>query len=488
MNDNKQGMGRRSFLKLAGMATVAGTGAMVAGCSPRGDDKQVGSVPGGSVTIDQETDVLIIGAGMSGLWTAYALAKGGVKAIAVEKLPSWGGDAILAEGILPIQGTIVQEQHGVPHPTPEEAWAQAQPRFEEAKYQEVQRSVFINAPRVVEIWTEEFGIEWIDMKNTPRWTPFFHVHKDGLHNVDKLLRPLYDYARNNDVEFMFESRAVSLITNEDDAVVGARIRDEVSGRYTDIGAKRVVLATGDYVSNQELVARYAGPFAKTAIYTPNSMGDGHLMGSAVGAELVNMGRVVAMGPDYVPTTTHGLVESILNVYPNGQRIGSEYSFAAPARMAYQENWTIFWTIYDESVHDGPFKNTFEARERMGGVVVAETLEELAAETLIPYENLRATIERFNADAEADGVDTEFNKPIGITPINPPYYAVKSFPVRYKAAGGLAINDECQVLNRAENPIPNLYAVGGAQGEVGINIHQASALGLYVGELLVTDLT
>jgi fumarate reductase flavoprotein subunit len=479
MSDQAQHLNRRGFLRLAGMATVAGaTAAAVGGCAPQ-ETSEV-QLPGGAINFTRETDVLVVGSGMSGLWASYRLAKAGVNTLVVDKQPSWGGDAVLACGVIYGRGTVVQEQYGIPDASPEEAFEQVAERYAESRAPELHRMSYVNAAEAIRIWTEEFGIAWMDM-TTPGWTPFFHVHEDGLHNVQKLMQPLQDYAEENGVEFIYQMRATSLIM-DGDAVVGMRVKDEVSGAYEDIKAKKVVLATGDYVSNQEMLSQYGSPAVKVPCHTPNSMGEGHLMAVAAGAELMKMGQIVAQGPDFVPTTTVGLFDSTLNVFPDGRRIGNEMSYMEPCLMYPAEGFHCFWTIYDEEIRNGPHASTYEERINMGGVIEAESVEELAAKTLIPLEQLQATLDKFNEDAET-GVDTEFNKPIGIKPLAAPFYAVSSHSVRYKAAGGAAVDANLQVLNRADEPIPNLYAIGGAQGELSINIHQAAAMGLHVGEVL-----
>lgn len=483
MSEKSNSLSRRSFLRLTGMATLAAAGAATAGCTTQTQE----NVPGGAIKFAKETDVLVVGAGMSGLWAAFALAKAGVKAIVVEKNPSFGGDGMLAEGVIGVFGTVVQKKAGLPVPTPEQAWEAAKARFAQSKYQELQKMIYMVAPSVIQIWTEELGIEWMDMK-TPGWNPMFHVHKDGLHHVDKLMKPLYDFSKGKGIEYSFETRAQSMIINDKNEVVGLRVRDEVSGKSIDIKAKKIIIATGDYVSNQEIVAKYAPKFSRTAILTPNSMGDGHMMGAAVGGNLINMGGVVALGGDFVPVTTHGIVDSIISLSPDGKRIGSEMNFMGAPLETVNKGWGIFWTIYDDKAKNGVFKYTYDEKDRIGGVIKANTIEELAALTFMPLENLKATIEKFNADAKNGGQDTVFKKPIPIKPIEAPYYAVKSTVVRYKASGGLAVNDKLQVLDKAEKPIANLYAVGGAQGEISINIHQAAAMGLFAGEVVAKEIT
>ena len=96
------------------------------------------------------------------------------------------------------------------------------------------------------------------------------------------------------------------------------------------------------------------------------------------------------------------------------------------------------------------------------MVKAATLEELAEKTHIPFQQLKATVDEYNADAKA-GTDSEFKKTTAFAPINPPYYAVPSTIVRYKTNGGLDINANCEVVDRGENVIPNLYAAGHVPG-------------------------
>jgi predicted oxidoreductase len=109
-----------------------------------------------------------------------------------------------------------------------------------------------------------------------------------------------------------------------------------------------------------------------------------------------------------------------------------------------------------------------------------TIEELAAKTLLPLAQLKATIEKYNSDAKA-GTDTEFKKAYFFKPLNPPYYAIKNRVVRYKTNGGLAINEKCQVVDKANNPIPNLYAAGSCQGETTPNVHDVCAIGMHAGQ-------
>ncbi len=83
------------------------------------------------------------------------------------------------------------------------------------------------------------------------------------------------------------------------------------------------------------------------------------------------------------------------------------------------------------------------------MVKAETLESLPPRIYIPFGIPKATMDKYNADAEA-GTDTEFpRRRTAFRPITAPFYAVPSTIVRYKTNGGLDINANCEVMDRGK---------------------------------------
>ena len=142
--------------------------------------------------------------------------------------------------------------------------------------------VLENAVRCVDIWSEEFKVEWMQM-DPKAYTNFFHIAAPGMQNDHRLLEPLVNFAKANGAEFMFETKAISLIVNQENAVVGVRLQDQVTNKYQDIRAKKVLLATGDWVSNQEMVAKYLPKWEGLPMTTYTSMGDGVEMATTIGA-------------------------------------------------------------------------------------------------------------------------------------------------------------------------------------------------------------
>ena len=222
-------------MRLAGTAAAGGALFSTVGCSGnKGDD---GDLAGGVIEFSKEADALVIGAGGAGLWATYELVEAGVSTIVVDKAASWGGDTILACGVLPVHGTVVQKNQGIEDVTAEENWEMYKDRYAGKRVPELSKIVMVNAARAIDIWTEKFGIEWMEM-DAQSYTKFFHIPAPGMQNDHKLLEPLYEYTQEKGAEFLFETKAVSLIVDGENTPVGVRVKNEVTGSITDIKAKK----------------------------------------------------------------------------------------------------------------------------------------------------------------------------------------------------------------------------------------------------------
>ena len=478
------GINRREFLRLAGLGTAAAVVAGgVAGCSANSDE---GTQPGGGIKFTKQTDALIIGTGGAGLWAAYELIKAGVKPLILEKQPSWGGDTILACGVMPIRGTKAQAQQGIQDQSPEQSWQASKDALSKRyRVPELIRLTIVNAVRCVDIWTEEFKVQWTAFDKNA-YTKFFHIPAPGMQNDHKLLEPLVNFAKSNGAEFIFETMAISLIVNQKNEVVGVRTQDQVTGKYMDIRAKKVLLATGDWVSHQEMVARYLPKWEGLPMTTYTSMGDGVRMAQAIGAAVTRMEEPSNLMSHFAPTVVWGYYNTMIHVLPNAKRVNNENALHEVADKVHEAGYEDWWTICDDELVNGVHANTFKTREKAGGVVKANTIEELAEKTYLPLAQLKATIEKYNTDAKA-GKDTEFGKTTAFVALKPPYYAVPSRVVRYKTNGGLSMNDKCQVVDKAGTPIANLYAAGSCQGETTPNVHDVCAIGMHAGQQIAAAL-
>jgi fumarate reductase flavoprotein subunit len=282
----------------------------------------------------------------------------------------------------------------------------------------------------------------------------------------------------------------------------------------------VVLATGDYSASDELKGRLVSPeCASLPAINPSSTGDGHLMGLAVGAEIKNADRALeelrlppakghlvglvgwmpssgvlahmlrvaierlpraligrmfrAVLTGYVAPSAALIRAGSILVNQDGQRFGSEED--KPARALARQRDNRCYLVFDADVADLVSKwpnplSTFPgvayaylqdyARFRPDAVHRADTIQGLAKTMGVDAALLRHTIDRYNGAVRL-GEDQEFGRRnLGNGILRPPFYAVGPLTGFVTLTdGGLAIDEECRVLDMSGLPIQGLYAVG-----------------------------
>ena len=117
----------------------------------------------------------------------------------------------------------------------------------------------------------------------------------------------------------------------------------------------------------------------------------------------------------------------------------------------------------------------------GVIFQADTLEELADIAGFDKDIFLRNVERYN-ELCAGGVDLDFYKDsVWMTPIDtPPYYVSKHIVSITSTRGGLKINDEMQVLDKAGLPIGGLYAAGNTAGSFYGNVYPPNIMGTGIG--------
>ena len=117
----KNGLSRRSFLTLGGVAALGGAAAL-AGCAPQASSSANADAKGATdnaasamQTADQtkECDIAIVGAGGAGMWAAVEAVRAGKSVVVIEK----GGNVGVANGSLAggpfMVGSKLQQEAGV---------------------------------------------------------------------------------------------------------------------------------------------------------------------------------------------------------------------------------------------------------------------------------------------------------------------------------------------------------------------------------------
>lgn len=498
---------RRDFLRFGGSAClVAGAGAAVVGCStPSGNAAEEApaaatdsefAVGTADVNFAKETEILIIGTGISALAAGMAPSLAGKQITYVEKQGSWGGDSKVSCFFMFGNGTQLQIDAGYPT-TIDEYWEASKEKLVEGYDQYdwypdwVEGKTYANT-KFVDSAINDFGATFQEPATEaelPRLFSKVLLPGEGIGTgYTSILSPIQEKLEATGAEFIYDERAVALIKNTEGAVIGCRFQNMGTGEYTDIKADATVIATGGFAANGEMVEEYIPSFAPYTNMLNNCMGEGHLIGAAAGAQLMGMDTTPVycnlMG-DIPNATTWGYWAPIVLVLPNGKRYIEEAQSHDAALAAVEAGYREWWSIFDQRAFDCRcIGKSVELNigAHADAYRTAETLDELAVAMDVPVDTLKATFARYD-ELVASGEDADFGKKAWLESLTPPYHALKLNVCRYKTSGGFIVGPNNLVLDNDDKEIPGLYACGAATTLSMASVSACAATGYFTGESL-----
>lgn len=422
---------------------------------------------------DKSTDVVVIGAGGAGLAAALEAKNAGKEVIVVEKMPVVGGNTLRATGGINAAGTSVQKQLGI-EDSPEQ------------HYEDTMKGGYEkNDPELVKVMTDNAAdaIEWLiglgaDLSDIGRLggasNDRAHRPTGGAPVGSHLIKVLSENAEKEGVEILMETTATE-ISYEDNKVKGIVAKDK-DGNEFNIDAKAVIIATGGFGANSDMVVQYdenLKGFGTTN--NPGATGDGITMATAIGADLIQM-EEIQTHPTVVPDNGFMITEAVrgngaILINREGKRFINEIETRDVVSEAIldQEKQTAF-LFFDEGIRES--LKAIDKYVDMGLTIEGESIEELAKALEIDGDNLAQTVKLYNeyVDSKEDKEFSRSDMPRKIEKSK--YYAIEVGPAIHHTMGGLRINTKTQVLNADGNPISGLYAAGEVVG----GVHGGNRLG------------
>lgn len=460
----------------------------------------------------QPPEVIVVGAGLSGLSAALELADGGARVTVVDMSSVYGGHAVMSQGGVSIVETPIQEASDQ-RDTPDLAYQDFVEWGEGANKEWVR--FYVDQSRVlIYDWLIELGVRFSGVESAPGNT--VHRFHQPVGRGIGLVTPVYRAClERNNVRFLWNTRADRLLV-EEERVVGVQATDVRDGTIHRLEADAVVLATGGFQTNLDMVrefwpAEFAFPAKILAGSGRHSVGLGHRMAERVGGKLVKMDyqwNYYSGLPDpQNPGSNKGLnAANMWGILVNwqGKRFANDHGWAKDVMPALlKQKQVTCWAIFDEATRKefSVSGSDWADAEKVNRLILqnpalvkqASTVAELAERSGLPARNLVETIRRYNELVER-GVDedfgrfgpgkTEFNNQASVKLQTPPFYAMQTFPLTRKSMGGVAIDLQCRVVDKQRRPIPGLYAVGELTGLALIN-GKAALEGTFLGPCVVT---
>lgn len=277
------------------------------------------------------------------------------------------------------------------------------------------------------------------------------------------------------VDVRVNTKATGLVV-EDGAVAGVSVTTP-AGDYT-IRAKKVVLATGGFLQNPEMVAELAPTYENAVKYcAAGSRGDGIAMatrdvdavvdgydaaGGPIGVNMV-WGGWHDLGYDYHAGIAFPAGYKCVIVNVEGNRFMTDSGTLVPnegrlPRTILAQPEGRAWTIFDSANEAAALA---DASVMQSDIYRADTLAALADLIGVPADALEATIAAYNEMAETGTDDAEFGVPAAdMAPVaQPPFYAIPCVATACFDTVGLRLGDSCEVVNSVGEAVPNLYAAG-----------------------------
>lgn len=423
-----------------------------------------------AAVVEKKVDLVIVGGGLAGLAAANAAVKKGVKPIVLEKEAFLGGAGLFPEGSLGV-GTRYQKEHGIK--TTVQQVLDAALQFHHYRCDPAVLRVLIEESRQTIDEIQDMGIEFRGIRtmyDKHESLMTWHLFVGGAAKVIELF---VKSIRQGGGELRTQTSAQRLIMNNG-KVTGVEARD-AKGNTIILHAKKVIIATGGFAANKEMLAQNVTDSSALGMVEPiwlrgpvvdGRTGDGITMARLVGANVAGMHAVAGnapylpdvppinqfSGPDELKQGRCALAQPWLWVNHEGKRFFNESRGAVFVDVynAMTSAGGVLYTIFDQSMIDDLINK---------GAVLPFNAIVLAG---VPPENLESSMKRVNEFAKT-GVDEEFSrKPEHLRAFNlnkGPYYALKGVRCFFLTLGGVTVTPQFEAKNPQGNVIPNLYVVG-----------------------------
>ena len=434
---------------------------------------------------ESTADIVIVGTGISGLSAAWEAGQTGARVQVIDMWSIFGGHGVVAGGVLNMVGTPAQEAKGI-QDNPDLAYNDFMTWGEDPNPEWV-RYYVDNSRELIYDWLKGMGIEFGDIGRNPGNTvPRVHrTQGGGLALVTSIYR---ECLKHPNIIFTWNHMVTGLV-KENNRVVGVQAKNLRNGETLEVRASAVILATGGFQSNLEMVREFWPEnlkFPERLLLSSGIEATGSGLGLAqeAGAKLDYLDHQwnYSSGipdPRY-PGTDRGLFprsSAAIWVNMEGQRFVNESdSFKVTTPAVINQNTSSYWAVFDvagleqlavrgTTAWEDPQRVLLEKYPHV--IPAAASIEELARVIGLEPDILQSTLDRYNSMVEK-GKDEDFDR-FSSTPSpakelirqaytpakidKAPFYALHTYAVTRKSMGGVLVDLSGRVLDGGGNRSP-----------------------------------
>lgn len=451
-------LSRRQFAQAltGGLAAMAVGGLGLFGCAP-------GKVEATEAREVRDYDVVVLGGGGAGVTAAGWSATAGAKTVLLEKMAWLAGSSSLALGGFYGAGTTVQKAAGI-----EDDPASLLEYFlscggDKLDY-DMQEFCAYHFGETIDWLANDLQVDFQEEVLLKGKDTIPRQAKCRTNGMDAL-NPVTAFAQKAGAEFHFGMAAERLVVDDAGAVTGVIARNG-AGELVQYRAKSVIIATGGFCRNEEMIDKYCPDYS--GVYTEVGVGctgEGLQMGLDIGADYVGHGGTNGILACPVEAGQSKLISNkALWIDSKGERFANEAGqthdiYYSVARFDDQK----FFAVYDQAMVDAlddDLRSKFDLGLDQGLFAKGQTVAEAADALGIDGARAQETFDAYN-ELAASGEDTQFGKKAkSLVPlVQAPYYVLTMGVCTHGSFGGYRVNTSFQVLDTAGDPIPNLYSAG-----------------------------
>jgi fumarate reductase flavoprotein subunit len=438
-------------------------------------------------------DIVVLGGGGAGLAAAIAARENGAKkVILLEKTKSTGGNSELVEGIYAVESPM-QRRMGID--------ASLDRAFVEA----MEVSSWKINPHIIRAFLDKSGdtIGWLEKMGLifDRIRPLYPTqyplvwHSSGPRLGYPLIKTLTKGADAKGVQILYKTAGKKLLTDSKGNVTGV-LAETIDGEF-NIKAKAVIIATGGYGGNKEMLKKYYPFYSDTLFPRGHGFnGDGLRMAINMGADTESLGVLILCGPYFPwswPVSTFALRPETIWLNKSGERYINEATayFPMKGNAIDRQPGKVSYCLFDNAIKKSVVKGgsnfledlvaaktiealsepwlknidkSLEEQISKGRVIKSNSLEEIAKWIGAKPAALKATVSEYNSFCDHGNDSLFFKDSRFLSAIRkPPYYAVKCYRGFDNTVGGIKINHHMEVISLKDTIIPGLFAAGSDTG-------------------------
>lgn len=418
-----------------------------------------------------QTDLVVVGGGLAGFCAALAAAESGLNVLLIEKTDAIGGSSAMSGGCLAFAGTDLQRENGIEDSS--DTLYRDLVKVGKGEADESLIRAYTDLQLDTYEWLRKHGVEFQPVieaasgQSVPR-----------VHNVDPadMVRQLEKAARaTGRVDVRFNTRARRLIRNTEGRVTGLTASSNGED-LTITGNQGVVLASGGFVKDQDMIHRFA-PQYDNAVFIggEGNEGDGLRMAWALGADVRDMVHIKGTyGKHPMDEMNHhaclAVYKGAIAVNQEGRRyVDESLSYKLLGDACMQQSYGVTYQILDQGIMASGDNRVrildFERRLEEGLFVEADSLGELAKLLELPEDVFLAEVEAYNSavtnnETPAFGREHLVHEHGKLRTISePPFYAYPSTAAVFGTYCGIRVDPTMQVFDVFEEPIEGLLAAG-----------------------------